>query len=82
MSEPARSIAGGIALMVIGLLILVPSGLCVGWFGIGALLEILTEPSHGNDALGLLGLALMFGGPVVAVGAVLVWLAVRLMRRK
>ena len=53
-----------VALFVLGLLILIPSGLCTAAFGVFALAE--------GDPSGIL-LLLMFGGIPMAVGAVLVW---------
>jgi hypothetical protein len=70
MSQPdqpqakPRWTAVSIALFVIGLLILVPSGLCTALVGILTLVE--------GDPSGIV-LALMFGGVPMAVGAALVW---------
>ena len=72
--------AGTAALLIVGLLILVPSGLCTGAFGIGAVLELLTNPQNADTSM--LGMALIFGGPFVAVGGVLVWIAIRRMRAR
>jgi hypothetical protein len=60
---------GAIALLVIGLLILIPSGLCTGLGAIPMLFEA--------DAIGRSGAyaMLVFGVPIMAVGAFLVWLA-------
>ena len=53
-----------VALFVLGLLILIPSGLCTAGFGAFALAE--------GDPSGIL-LLLMFGGIPMAAGAVLMW---------
>ncbi|HEX4861399.1 MAG TPA: hypothetical protein VFV07_09190 [Rhizomicrobium sp.] len=73
---PRRGVAGGIALLVLGLVILVPSGLCTGIMAIGAIVSMFQYPS----AVGLLPTALVVGGPFVAAGGVLVWLGVRRLR--
>jgi len=78
-TEKPRSTAGGIALLLVGLVILVPSGLCTGLFGGGALLEMVMHPGNG-DAIGILPMALIFGGPFVALGGYLVYLGVRKLR--
>ncbi len=64
--------ATAIALLVIGLVILVPSGLCTAFFGIMGLLY-----GSGSDALNTLTEALTFGGPFVVIGVVFVALAFR-----
>ena len=79
-AKPRYSAAGTAALMIIGLLILVPSGLCTGIFGGGAILDVLVHPENAGDAASLLGAAVVFGGPFVAVGGILVWLGIRRMR--
>lgn len=72
MSQPenhkrAGASAGSIAQLVIGLLILVPSGLCTAFF-----------MSAGNQ---MEGIALIIGGPFVLLGGWLVSLGVRKMRK-
>jgi hypothetical protein len=64
--------ASAVALLVIGLLILVPSGLCTAFFGIMGILY-----GSGADALNTLSEALVFGGPFVVVGALFVVLGFR-----
>jgi hypothetical protein len=82
MSEPAATnkTASGIAFLVLGLVFLVPSGLCTGVFGGGALLEMLAHPENGNDAWSILAMALIFGGPFIAVGYLLVRVGIRNLR--
>lgn len=79
-ARPRYSAAGTAALMIIGLLILVPSGLCTGIFGGGAVLDAIVHPENIGDSVSMIGAALVFGGPFVAVGGVLVWLGVKRMR--
>ena len=79
MSDPAPgprkpSVAGTIVILVLGLLILVPSGLCTGTFIFMPLME------SGGDT-GFAGLALLIGGPFVVVGGALVLWGVRRLRR-
>jgi hypothetical protein len=58
---------GGMALIVIGLLILIPSGLCTAFFGAMSVWETIT----GGTGLSVLPEALMVGGPFIVVGALL-----------
>lgn len=78
--EKPRHVASGIAFLFIGLVFLVPSGLCTGLFGGGALIDALTHPENGGEALGILFMALLFGGPFVALGGFLVWQGIRNLR--
>ncbi len=64
----------GIALMVLGLLILVPSGLCSGVFGAGALVSAIFNPTEAGDAAGTLMMVLIVGGIPMAIGAGLTYL--------
>jgi hypothetical protein len=73
------NLALSIAILVIGLLILVPSGLCTGIFTIYPIIQSFTTP-HGGD-LGFVQLALVIGGPFVLLGGFLVWLAISRLRR-
>jgi hypothetical protein len=87
MSEPASDLpspgrmAGGMALIVIGLLILVPSGLCTAAFGIGALSDMFSSPSAAQEAFSIMLEVLLFGGPFIAVGAALFYAGRRMRRR-
>jgi len=66
--KPAPRWTGtAIALVVIGLLILIPSGLCTGVFGLGALFDGVNA-----DTSGFLETALIVGGPFIVLGALLV----------
>lgn len=60
-----------VTLMVIGLLILIPSGLCTGIFGIGALYDMFTSSS--DEGLSILMEALPIGGIPLAIGGILVY---------
>ncbi|HWA03983.1 MAG TPA: hypothetical protein VG819_10705 [Rhizomicrobium sp.] len=81
MAENApRSVAAGIAFLVVGLVLLVPSGLCTGVFGGGALLEMVTHPSNAQDAVTMLLSALAIGGPFVVAGFFLVRIGARRLR--
>ncbi|HTK80336.1 MAG TPA: hypothetical protein VL286_07835 [Rhizomicrobium sp.] len=62
-----------VVLLVIGLLILIPSGLCTGIFGIGALYDAVTSSS--SEGFSILLEALMFGAIPIAIGAALVYAA-------
>jgi|SoiMethySBSTD1v2_1073268.scaffolds.fasta_scaffold1219490_3 hypothetical protein len=64
----------GIALFVIGLLIVVPSGLCTA---LG--LAVVLSPGMGD--ISMLGLVLTFGGVPMALGAVLVYAGWKSRRR-
>jgi hypothetical protein len=74
------SAAGTAALLVIGLLFLIPSGICTGIFGGGALLDAFTSPHNASDSLSMIFEAILFGGPFIAVGGVMVLIAVRRLR--
>jgi hypothetical protein len=81
MPEPERR--GGcaaIALIVVGLLILIPSGLCTAYLTVFTLLGAMSQ--RGSPVIGDAGMVLAIGGPVVAVGGVLTWLGFRMMRRR
>jgi hypothetical protein len=74
-----HSVAGAIAMVVIGLLIFIPSGLCTGAIGIGALFETVFYPARGAGIAGL-AMALIVGGPFVAGGFALIWYGVKRLR--
>jgi hypothetical protein len=68
------SVAVSVAILVIGLLILVPSGLCTGLFMFGPLFT----GGSGND---MVGVALLIGGPFVVVGGALTMWGIGRLRR-
>jgi hypothetical protein len=55
----------GMALIIVGLLILISSGLCTAVFGGGALLDMFSGSGTGLD---ILPEALLFGGPFILIG--------------
>ena len=59
-----------LALFILGLLILIPSGLCTAVFG--ALLLVQPDGSA-DEFLSVMFMVLMFGVVPMAVGALLVW---------
>jgi len=79
MSQPdsGLSIVVTIALIVIGALIFIPSGLCTGVFMFGPMIMSLLRPGSGAVESGLAGLALIIGGPFVAVGGIMLWFGIR-----
>lgn len=76
LPSPGR-MAGGMALIVIGLLILIPSGLCTAAFGGLSLFEMATS----STGLSVLPEALMIGGPFILIGFVLFRVGVNMRRR-
>lgn len=81
MPQPERRGSGfaAIALIVVGLLILIPSGLCTGAMAIFSLQGALS--GRGSSVIGVAGMVLAIGGPFVAIGGVLTWLGFRMRRR-
>jgi hypothetical protein len=81
MPEPVkRNVAGGVALLIVGLVILIPSGLCTGILVGGAILRLFTHPGLGMLSLPGISGVLAFGGPFIAGGAVLVWQGIKRLR--
>jgi hypothetical protein len=66
--------------MIIGLLFLVPSGLCTGILGGGAMIDAFVHPENIGDSASMMLTVAIVGGPFVAFGAVLVWFSVKRMR--
>jgi len=73
--------AGAIALLVIGLLILIPSGLCTGILGIGAIVTSFINPNAAGGALASLPMILFVGGIPAAIGGFLVFAGFRMRKR-
>jgi hypothetical protein len=69
----------GGAVLVLGLLILIPSGLCTGTMAILALLGQMSQSRSG--AIDVIVMSLMMYGPFVLIGGFLTWLGIRLRRR-
>lgn len=80
MSEQKPSLAGAIALIVIGLVVLVPSGLCTGAVGLLPLIQAIQNPRYGAAAFGSLPIALIFGGPFILGGGAMVWRGIARLR--
>jgi hypothetical protein len=80
MSEPQQAtpgrMLGGLALILIGLLILVPSGLCTAFFGAMSLWGMMTS----SGGISFLPEAIGYGAPPIAVGALLIFAGRRLRR--
>ena len=70
---------GAVALVIIGLLILIPSGLCTGIFGVGALYAMITNSP--GEGFSVLLEALMFGGIPIAIGGLLVFAGFQMRKR-
>jgi hypothetical protein len=71
----------GIALVVIGLLILVPSGLCTGLFGIMGVAEAISRNNWSN-ILQAITEALSFGFIPILLGGILLWAGLQLRKKK
>jgi len=67
--------------VVLGLLVLVPSGLCTSYFGIAGLATLFDPHDPGYGPL-LLGTALLIGGPFVAGGIAMLWIGIRRLRAR
>ena len=70
LSRPPRG-GASLALICIGLLILVPSGLCTAVFAGGMVMDMGRPGETGAYARGLIWVVLMLGGPPIALGAAL-----------
>ena len=67
----------GVALVVIGLLILVPSGLCTGAFGIIAIIN-----NNWSDTVQMLTEVISFGFIPILLGGGLLWVGLSLRKPK
>jgi hypothetical protein len=72
-----RSLAGTIALVVLGLVILIPSGLCTAAMGIASLGSMFSNFGGISSAISGLVMTIVLGGPFVALGAFLIWTGMR-----
>jgi hypothetical protein len=70
---------GGLAMVIIGLLILVPSGLCTGFFGITSVISLLGNVKGEGRyyAEGILEAALVIGVGPITIGAILLIIGLR-----
>jgi hypothetical protein len=75
--RPRYSTGGIVALIVVGLLLLVPSGLCTAAVGLGAIYGMIASPQNAGDALGVIPMVLIVGGPFIAGGAALLITGIR-----
>jgi len=67
--KPSALVTG--ALFVVGMLILVPSGLCTG-----TMVSIMLAQGGGA----MIAMPLLIGGPFVAAGSLFLWLAIKRLR--
>ena len=74
--------AAAVVVFVLGLLFLVPSGLCTAAMGVLGLFAMFESPSEAAGGLLTLVYSLMVGLPFLGIGAGLVWLALRLRRKE
>ncbi|HWA03984.1 MAG TPA: hypothetical protein VG819_10710 [Rhizomicrobium sp.] len=73
---PPSGSLGGCALFVIGMLFLVPSGLCTAFGGVALVGELLSDPAElARDSGMFAGFAALTLG-CLAIGVTLVWMAV------
>jgi hypothetical protein len=77
--KPLHWTAWSLTLFIIGLLILVPSGLCTGVFGIGVLFD--SNSGWKNAAIPLFVMVLVIGGLPMFVGGALVAAGLGMRRR-
>jgi len=77
--KPVGSVAGAIAMLIIGLVIFIPSGLCTGIIGVGALIEMFASPRN-SDGIVMIVMPLVVGGPFVAGGFALIWSGIKRLR--
>jgi hypothetical protein len=76
-SERSYSTAGVAALIVIGLLLLIPSGLCTAVLGGGAIWETLSDPSNASDLLNTLPMVVIVAGPFLLGGGAMLIVGIR-----
>ena len=78
---PPNSGCGAVALMVIGAMILIPSGLCTAIMGIGAIVDLNAGIDRFESDLGdVWPFALLIIG-AAAAGAAMIWAGIRIQRR-
>jgi len=75
-SPPTGTLGGTIVLLVLGLLVLVPSGLCTGYFGIAGVAAALDPHDPGYGVVFIIS-ALIIGGPFVAGGIAMLWIGIK-----
>jgi len=78
MPEGERYSSGSVvAFIVIGLLLLVPSGLCSGAMGVMAIWASVSQPGNAGDALSILPMIAILGGPFIVGGGALLLTGIR-----
>lgn len=78
---PPSGSLGGCALFVIGMLFLIPSGLCTAVGGIGLVGQLASDPAElARDFDSYIGFVVLTLG-CLAIGITLVWLGLRARRR-
>jgi hypothetical protein len=75
---PKRRSGGSIALIVIGLLIAVPSGLCTAFNGVGFLVETLGGSNPDSLESSIMAAVLIGGGVPLLIGVGLLVLGLRM----
>lgn len=75
--KPHYSAGGIAALIVIGLLLLVPSGLCSAAIGIGAIYGMIAQPQNAGDALNFIPMIVIVAGPFIVGGAAMLITGIR-----
>ena len=68
-------------MIIAGLVILIPSGLCTGILGVGALVAMFANPRN-SDGILMIIMPLVVGGPFVVGGAVLTWHGIKNFRER
>lgn len=84
MVQPERefSLAGSVALIVIGLVIFIPSGLCTGVGVIMPIAEAISRPNSAAGAMGIMPVVLIFGLPFVLGGGAMIYHGVSRLRAR
>ncbi len=87
MPEPEtpsrRWTAGAVALVVLGLLILIPSGLCTATMGVTSIIGMFTQNDGGaGGGFMLLVMTVVLGGPFVGLGIGLIFIGLRERKQK
>ena len=84
MAQPEREFSpvGSVALIVIGLVIFIPSGLCTGVGVIMPLAEAISRPNGAMGAFGVLPVVLAFGLPFVLGGGAMIYHGVSRLRAR
>ena len=79
--RPRPSLVGAIALIVIGLLVFIPSGLCTGVVIFAPIIAAMPDP-RSAAAIGATAIVtgLFVGGPFVFGGGALLWFGVKNLR--